>query len=113
VDLAATLGTSALSWRRFGVLLRNMPDGSALALDMHGESATWGVTDHLLATVIDLLNGANWQRGGGKGQKPAPFTRPKPKGDPSRIDPKVLADRLRKLKAKGDARRKRREGGET
>lgn len=34
------------------------------------------MTDHLLAAVVDLLAGANWQRGGGKGRKPKPVKRP-------------------------------------
>lgn len=30
----------------------------------------------LLALIADLLAGANWQRGGGKGQRPKPIPRP-------------------------------------
>lgn len=41
-----------------------------------GESADWGVTEHLLAAAVDALNGANWQRGGGKGKHPKPVKRP-------------------------------------
>lgn len=87
-----------------------MPSGSMLALDMHGEQATWGTTDYLLATIADLLNGANWQRSGGKGRAPSPITRPGAKSDPARIAPNVLAEKMQKLKARRDAKRK---GGET
>lgn len=41
-----------------------------------GEYASWTTTDWLLAGVIDVLHGANWQRGGGKGTRPRPFPRP-------------------------------------
>jgi hypothetical protein len=44
---------------------------------LHGDIAAWSVTDHLLANVIDLLQAANWQRGG-KGAPPKPFPRPVP-----------------------------------
>ena len=78
-----------------------------LAMDMHGEQAKWGTTEYLLANVIDLLNGANWQRSGSKGRAPSPFRRPTSKSDPSRIDPDVVPVLLKKLKAKGAARRER------
>lgn len=41
-----------------------------------GEYVEWGTTDWLLAGVLDVLQGANWQRGGGKGQRPKPIPRP-------------------------------------
>lgn len=67
------LGTPALSWRDLLVIVTNLPRTSALARDIVGEDALWGVGEHLLATVVDVLQQGNWQRG----QKPhAP--RPKP-----------------------------------
>lgn len=36
----------------------------------------WGLQEHLLANIADVLRGANWQRGGGKGSKPKPMPRP-------------------------------------
>lgn len=65
-----------LSWRDLYVVVRNLPMSSALARSMSGAEAQWGVTEYLLAQVVDALNGANWQRGGGKGQKPKPTPRP-------------------------------------
>jgi hypothetical protein len=42
----------------------------------HGE-AEWGHTEHLLASALDLLAEANWQRAGDKKQPhPKPFPRP-------------------------------------
>ncbi len=55
----------------------HLPVGSAVlrALDSEGR-LQWTVTDYLLATVVDLLAGANWQRSGGKGSRPKPIPRP-------------------------------------
>jgi hypothetical protein len=44
-----------------------------------GESASWSLTDHLLAAVVDALHVANWQRtsDGAKGRRrPKPIPRP-------------------------------------
>lgn len=43
---------------------------------MVGEGAEWSMSDHILAAILDSLNAANWQRGGGKGQRPKPMQRP-------------------------------------
>jgi len=80
LDLHRDRGSDRLSWRRLSVLLANLPAESATRQQMLGfEYATWGITDYLLAGVIDVLQGANWQRGGGKGQRPKPMPRPKSK----------------------------------
>ena len=42
------------------MLVQHLPRDSALARALHGESADWTVTDHLLATVVDQLAEANW-----------------------------------------------------
>ncbi|GAA1796417.1 hypothetical protein [Actinomadura chokoriensis] len=41
-------------------LIRHLPRDSALARALHGEEATWGVGEHLLATVVDHLAIGNW-----------------------------------------------------
>lgn len=40
------------------------------------DRATWGLTDHLLATLIDDIRVFMWAFGGNKGQKPQPIPRP-------------------------------------
>lgn len=45
---------------------------------MLGEAVEWSLDAHLRATTVDALNWANYQRAGGKGQKPKPIPRPKP-----------------------------------
>jgi hypothetical protein len=63
-----------LSWRRLGVLIRQLPETARTVALLHGE--TWTRTEHLLAAAVDVLNAANWQRGGGKGPRPKPLPRP-------------------------------------
>lgn len=58
------------------MLVRQLPRDSALARAQLGESALWGVAEHLMAHAVDRLGAGNWQRGGGKGQRPKPFPRP-------------------------------------
>jgi hypothetical protein len=59
-------------------VVKQSPRGSALARAIHGEAATWGPAEHLLAAAVDALNGANWQRTGRRGHKPKPVPRPRP-----------------------------------
>lgn len=71
------LGTPALSWRDLLVIMRHLPRTSAYARAKFGTDAAWGLTEHLLATAVDVLQTANWQRGGKKaGPKPKPVPRP-------------------------------------
>ena len=66
--------------------------GSAIARCELGESAFWTVDTHLLAGVLDALNGANFQRGGGKGKRPEPVPRPgeNATAEPARDDGSTL-----------------------
>lgn len=69
-------GTDRLNWRDVQVVILEADQGSAIARYELGESAFWTVDTHLLAGVLDALNGANFQRGGGKGKRPEPVPRP-------------------------------------
>ena len=64
-----------LTPRKAQVLAFNLPPGALTWQEMGSDNA-WTVTDHLLADAVDALNGANFQRGGGKGEKPKPVPRP-------------------------------------
>ena len=77
------VGSKSLTWRDAWVVASSSPRTSALARAIQGDAAEWGTTDYLLAIVADVLQGANYQRGGGKGRKPKPIQRPgkKPQGE--------------------------------
>lgn len=64
-----------MSWRRLKILIEGLPRESRLVRSID-PSSVWGPEAHLLASAVDLLQGANWQRGGGKGSRPRPVKRP-------------------------------------
>jgi hypothetical protein len=49
-----------LSARRLRVLIEHLPREAALVRALHGETADWGVTEHLLAATVDELALGNW-----------------------------------------------------
>ena len=85
-------GTDRLNWRDVQVVILEADQGSAIARCELGESAFWTVDTHLLAGVLDALNGANFQRGGGRGKRPSPIPRPgeKSTAEPVRDDSSTL-----------------------
>lgn len=64
-------GTDRLSWRDLLAVVAESPEGSAVGRWRE----PWCTQTHLLAGILDALNGANWQRSG-KGQAPKPIPRP-------------------------------------
>lgn len=69
---------SGVKWRRLRVLVTNLPPGSATWRAMN-LSAAWTDEAHLMATAVDVLAAANWQRSkdGQKGtNRPKPLQRP-------------------------------------
>lgn len=86
------LGTPRLSWRDLLVIVKQSPRSSALAMAVHGEQTQWGVLEHLTGHVVDLLQLANWQRGGKKaGPRPKPIPRPGSKDDSQRFGHEPIA----------------------
>lgn len=69
-----------MRWCRFGALLRGLPRESLTVRAVAGESARWGEVEHLLAVVIDLLQGQMWQTSSvyskRKPKRPRPYPRP-------------------------------------
>jgi hypothetical protein len=49
-----------LTARRLRVLIQHLPPDSALVRALRGESAEWGLTEHLLAATVDELAVGNW-----------------------------------------------------
>lgn len=56
-------------------LAAELPFGARCWEYLNADSA-WPASSYLLAEMADALNGANWQRAGGKGKKPKPIPRP-------------------------------------
>lgn len=83
------------------MLLRQLPESARTRVAVTDpdvlEDAPWNLTNLLLASVVDTLNLANWQRGG-KGKRPRPIPRPGTKpvtrryGRPKRPQAWVLAE---------------------
>jgi hypothetical protein len=65
-------------------LVGQLPETSAYWASVRGGGNTvdhrpWTTDVVLLAAVVNLLAGANWQRGGGKGRRPQPVPLPRPR----------------------------------
>ena len=68
------LGSERLTWGDLRAIVMHSGPKSALRRALGND---WEVSDYLLATVVDLLALANWQRQGKKGApKPRPVPRP-------------------------------------
>ena len=66
-----------VSWRVVKNLVKYAPRGSAIFQEIAGVDGLWKQSDHLLASVYDVLSAANWQRSGDPGaDRPAPYPRP-------------------------------------
>jgi hypothetical protein len=74
-----------------------LPPESALQRKIRGPMGEWGVSEYLLRRIDLHLAGANWQRSGGKGQKPKPLELPKQKAPRQKPVGADIAQRLRNL----------------
>lgn len=62
-------------------LLEQLGEGSAIGAAIAGgpEYRAWTTATTLAAYSLNALNGANWQRGGGRKSRPKPIEPPQPK----------------------------------
>lgn len=82
------LGTAALSWRDLLVIVRQARPGGAIYAQLGGEAARWGLSEQLLAEIIDTARILVWQqtKDGQDGvNQPQPLPRPGVKVDEGRI----------------------------
>ncbi len=75
-DLWADIGNGILTLRQVKVWIEHLPEDAATWVSVHGPLATWRRIDHLMARAVLALEGANWQRSGGKGRRPKAITPP-------------------------------------
>lgn len=65
-----------VSWRGVIMFARHAGPGQSLYHVTNGPDSAWTLEAQIMALVVDVLNVANYQRGGGKGQRPKPLQRP-------------------------------------
>jgi hypothetical protein len=77
-----------LTARRVRVLIQHLPRDAALVRELHGETAEWGLTEHLLAATVDQLAVGNWlfvsanrDEHTDPPERPAPIPRPGAEGE--------------------------------
>lgn len=78
------LESDALSWRDLWVIVRNLPQSSALHRSVNGvEESVWTLTDYLLADIADTAAWLAWTKtkDAEKGRN-----RPKPRPRPGVVD---------------------------
>lgn len=63
--------------------MEEAPRSSALLRHLKPTESQWDANSHLLAAMLDTLNGANWQRAGDK-KAPKPDPVPRPNDGPKR-----------------------------
>lgn len=69
-------GTDRLTWRDLQVRLQTAGRDTRLFAAVNPELAEWTADTDLLTLILHTLQGANWQRSGGKGPKPELLGRP-------------------------------------
>lgn len=75
------------------MFVENLGVDSALYRARHPRTWRWGLDIEFLSAILHVLQQANWQRGGGKGNKPKPVRRPT---DTKTLDAKIpMAERKR------------------
>ncbi len=79
------MAANGVGTRDIASMAVHLPRESTTMLAVHPleEIELWDADTHLLATAVDLLSGANWQRTGKRIGKPKPVPRPKVKAPPS------------------------------
>lgn len=89
-----------LPWPDLRDFIRHLPpDGSSALFRVLHPKSWWWTPDHdFFAALLTSLQLANWQRAGGKGDRPKPVKRPKE--DPRRgpKSAKDLAERKQRLR---------------
>lgn len=96
------LFTGKLTWRRFTALVKQLPYDSAV---YRAERGPWGLTEQLLAALVDEGRVANWQRAQlhtkEKLKPPKPIERP---GVETKPKTPMTQDLAAKLLARGPER---------
>ena len=94
-----------ITWKEFYYWLVWLPPTGKSAYFRAKKPNSWWVTAELqiMAGVLNAVEGANWQRGGGKGTPPKPIKFPE--------DREIKVKDSEDLKARKEANKKRRQRG--
>jgi hypothetical protein len=90
-----------LPWPDLRDFINHLPAGdSALYRARYPRSWWWTPDLDFMAALLNAVQWGNWQRGGGKGEKPSPVKRPKenPRSGPKSSD--ELADRKKTVRSR-------------
>jgi len=98
-----------LSWHELRVILENLPPNGTSALYRARFPDDWwyDTPTQIASAQLLALQGANWQRGGGKGSRPKLFepTRPEPERKPAKVVPiDKIKDELAARRARARAK---------
>lgn len=96
-----------MNWRDFRDFINNLPPSgdSALYRSLYPKSWWWHPTFDFLSAILNALQWANWQRGGGRGERPKPIKRPR---EESRKGPKTAEElSAKRNKVKNTIRQRR------
>ena len=103
-----------LSWNDLKDFVTHLPPTSASAFYRHTYPQSWWWTPELdfLGAVVNAVQWGNWQRGGGKGDKPRRVTKPadKPLAAPGTAPTSAEDLKARKAKLKSTMERMARGG---
>jgi hypothetical protein len=103
-----------LSWNDLKDFVTHLPPTSASAFYRHTFPQSWWWTPELdfLGAVVNAVQWGNWQRGGGKGDKPRRVTKPadKPVAAPGTAPTSAEDLKARKAKLKSTMERMARGG---
>lgn len=66
----------SFTWTDLRDFVLHLPQDSAVYRAKHPASWWWTAEIDFLAAVVTAIQWGNWQRGGGKGEKPKPIERP-------------------------------------
>lgn len=95
-DIWADYGAGRIDLRRIKTLVEHLPDDAATWRSVHGEAASWTRADVFAARAVFALEGANWQRSGGKGRRPQ-FVGPPPSKVKQERRQALIADAKRRI----------------
>ena len=99
-----------MSWREFKLFVKHLSTDSAYYRARNPRSWNWDTNTELMSAILYVLQWANWQRGGGEGEKPKPIQRPDDSPTRMSADKREISERKQAMQDELTRRRTRRAG---